>query len=179
MTYLIAYQMWDHSHNLSREQPTNRWESRGDVRNVTRWVDLLSRVWWTLLCIWLWSDISKCAGLTAFRFQHTESKYTWVHVYVCVHVLHVHITCLKDSIWTVCTFVTHTKQRLCASIYFFIRKIVTIRLKQNWRGQHRNKIMATQRYLESTLTLRSLTLSIYGAPILDVSRSHTTTQHSR
>jgi len=28
-------------------------------------------------------------------------------------------------------------------------------------------------------TLRSLTLYIYGAPILDVSRSHTTTQHSR
>jgi len=29
------------------------------------------------------------------------------------------------------------------------------------------------------LTLRSLTLYIYGAPILDVSRSHTTTQQSR
>jgi uncharacterized membrane protein AbrB (regulator of aidB expression) len=35
-------------------------------------------------------------------------------------------------------------------------------------------------YLKQTiLTLRSLTLYIYGAPILDVSRSHTTTQHSR
>jgi len=32
---------------------------------------------------------------------------------------------------------------------------------------------------EIILTLRSLTLYIYGAPILDVSRSHTTTQHSR
>ena len=30
-----------------------------------------------------------------------------------------------------------------------------------------------------SLTLRSLTLYIYGVPILDVSRSHTTTQHSR
>ena len=30
-----------------------------------------------------------------------------------------------------------------------------------------------------SLTLRSLTLYIYGAPILDVSRSHTSTQHSR
>ena len=29
------------------------------------------------------------------------------------------------------------------------------------------------------LTLKSLTLYIYGAPILDVSRLHTTTQHSR
>ena len=31
----------------------------------------------------------------------------------------------------------------------------------------------------SVLTLRRLTSYIYGAPILDVSRSHTTTQHSR
>jgi len=30
-----------------------------------------------------------------------------------------------------------------------------------------------------SLTLRLLTSYIYGAPILDVSRSHTTTQHSR
>jgi len=35
-------------------------------------------------------------------------------------------------------------------------------------------------YVElSTLTLRRLMSYIYGAPILDVSRSHTTTQHSR
>jgi len=30
-----------------------------------------------------------------------------------------------------------------------------------------------------SLTLRRLTSYIYGAPIIDVSRSHTTTQHSR
>ena len=30
-----------------------------------------------------------------------------------------------------------------------------------------------------SLTLRLLMSYIYGAPILDVSRSHTTTQHSR
>jgi len=33
--------------------------------------------------------------------------------------------------------------------------------------------------VQRILTLRSLTLYIYGAPTLDVSRSHTTTQHSR
>ena len=32
---------------------------------------------------------------------------------------------------------------------------------------------------EQHLTLRRLMSYIYGAPILDVSRSHTTTQHSR
>jgi len=34
-------------------------------------------------------------------------------------------------------------------------------------------------HLEVSLTLRRLMSYIYGAPILDVSRSHTTTQHSR
>jgi len=33
--------------------------------------------------------------------------------------------------------------------------------------------------IRGTLTLRRLMSYIYGAPILDVSRSHTTTQHSR
>jgi len=33
--------------------------------------------------------------------------------------------------------------------------------------------------IKITLTLRRLMSYIYGAPILDVSRSHTTTQHSR
>ena len=32
---------------------------------------------------------------------------------------------------------------------------------------------------DTLLTLRLLMSCIYGAPILDVSRSHTTTQHSR
>ena len=35
------------------------------------------------------------------------------------------------------------------------------------------------RVLSQYLTLRRLMSYIYGAPILDVSRSHTTTQHSR
>ena len=34
-------------------------------------------------------------------------------------------------------------------------------------------------FFPSVLTLRLLMSYIYGAPILDVSRSHTTTQHSR
>jgi len=34
-------------------------------------------------------------------------------------------------------------------------------------------------YSQMQLTLRRLMSYMYGAPILDVSRSHTTTQHSR
>jgi len=40
-------------------------------------------------------------------------------------------------------------------------------------------LLYKQWILLAQLTLRSLTLYIYGAPTLDVSRSHTTTQHSR
>ena len=39
--------------------------------------------------------------------------------------------------------------------------------------------VTTLQTTQPNLTLKSLTLYIYGAPILDVSRSHTTTQHSR
>ena len=38
---------------------------------------------------------------------------------------------------------------------------------------------AHDKWYLSLLTLRLLMSYIYGAPILDVSRSHTTTQHSR
>ena len=41
------------------------------------------------------------------------------------------------------------------------------------KGDHVKQITST------LLTLRRLMSYIYGAPILDVSRSHTTTQHSR
>jgi len=41
------------------------------------------------------------------------------------------------------------------------------------------KSIALKGELKFTLTLRRLMSYIYGAPILDVSRSHTTTQHRR
>jgi len=43
----------------------------------------------------------------------------------------------------------------------------------------KNWLSSKHGVIQACLTLRSLTLYIYGAPILDVSRSHTTTQHSR
>ena len=44
-------------------------------------------------------------------------------------------------------------------------------------GVHR--FLHVRRIRVKSLTLRLLMSYIYGAPILDVSRSHTTTQHSR
>ena len=50
----------------------------------------------------------------------------------------------------------------------------------NMRIDNRPSEMVVEfKYLGTTLTLRRLMSYIYGAPILDVSRSHTTTQHSR
>ena len=50
--------------------------------------------------------------------------------------------------------------------FYFVRDVI-----QN------HKIIISQN--TAVLTLRRLMSYIYGAPILDVSRSHTTTQHSR
>jgi len=47
-----------------------------------------------------------------------------------------------------------------------------------WSGRSSKKRMTKALYT-SLLTLRRLMSYIYGAPILDVSRSHATTQHSR
>ena len=44
---------------------------------------------------------------------------------------------------------------------------------------HEVPAIGTPHNLQKHLTLRRLMSYIYGAPILDVSRSHTTTQHSR
>jgi len=49
--------------------------------------------------------------------------------------------------------------------------LITFRGLKGW-GANRPLVLAT-------LTLRRLMSYIYGAPVLDVSRSHTTTQHSR
>jgi len=47
-------------------------------------------------------------------------------------------------------------------------------------GPKRNEEQGSgENYIMRSLTLRLLMSYIYGAPILDVSRSHTTTQHSR
>jgi len=51
----------------------------------------------------------------------------------------------------------------------------------SWKGWNveQKETSAFQAELAVQLTLRRLMSYIYGAPILDVSRSHTTTQHSR
>jgi len=51
--------------------------------------------------------------------------------------------------------------------------------KKNFLYSNEEIYVLTINDLDVELTLRVLMSYIYGAPILDVSRSHTTTQHSR
>ena len=78
------------------------------------------------------------------------------------------------------------KLHLFPSQYFmspFIWQDISISLVQLSLCLIRHHTMETYRGVEGCLhaflTLRRLMSYIYGAPILDVSRSHTTTQHSR
>ena len=75
-----------------------------------------------------------------------------------------------------CWFVT-LKQAKGPSTFFVLLFGMTLTLYPTSSVQSLNCYII-HRYMH-ILTLRSLTLYIYGAPILDVSRSHTTTQHSR
>jgi len=69
----------------------------------------------------------------------------------------------------------------CAYSYDKKITILPTRLKFIFLGDPSSisQTVVLSELLYKILTLRSLTLYIYGAPILDVSRSHTTTQHSR
>jgi len=68
--------------------------------------------------------------------------------------------------WQPCQCIIHQVAALFIVLHYFY-------LSQN------DDISSSSVTINKCLTLRSLTLYIYGAPILDVSRSHTTTQHSR
>ena len=70
----------------------------------------------------------------------------------------------------------NTKMKICTCKTMII-PVVTYS-SETWTStaKDKNNLHIFERQI---LTLRSLTLYIYGAPILDVSRSHTTTQHSR
>ena len=60
-----------------------------------------------------------------------------------------------------------------------IQEEITSRLKLGNACYYSAQNLLSSRLLSKNLTLRRLMSYIYGAPILDVSRSHTTTQHSR
>jgi len=72
---------------------------------------------------------------------------------------------------------------LTAPAVFPCFRVLKFVMLKRWIYEHHIRNLKSPVFLSCPslplLTLRSLTLYIYGAPILDVSRSHTTTQHSR
>jgi hypothetical protein len=64
-----------------------------------------------------------------------------VRSHVCVHV---HTPCLKNSVQILCTSKPNAKKCMCAGIYFFIRRIITLHEQHNRGGVLWNKIMYMQ-----------------------------------
>ena len=78
---------------------------------------------------------------------------------------------LSDS-----SFFTSTSRSCPVLLHFYSEQMTWS--KNNYSKHAWNMFIANDACW-ATLTLRRLMSYIYGAPILDVSRSHTTTQHSR
>jgi len=116
------------------------------------------------------------------------------HIYVCdaMHCVFVPMLeccnawiflCIKGWI----LFLTDNRQLLnpyvvCYDIQYVFHYTVCVFVCLSCEGtMYLTYVMSVELCSDTVrrLTLRSLTLYIYGAPILDVSRSHTTTQHSR
>jgi len=80
---------------------------------------------------------------------------------------------------------TYIKRECVFPQCFTASRLAILRRLDTASGAHKDgalscRVAKTRDYLlHRCLTLRRLMSYIYGAPILDVSRSHTTTQHSR
>ena len=69
---------------------------------------------------------------------------------------------------------SHLTGSVSVSVEFCVLYYEGTDLKADWQ-----RVFSRPFSVQTALTLRRLMSYIYGAPILDVSRSHTTTQHSR
>jgi len=116
-----------------------------------------------------------------------------------VHLHQLSINCYqRDSIYTQekeknirshCLLLQLTMPQvgLPSLLYVTVKRCIVVdasRRRPSVRGQSRSEVRGRMVLVYATRTLNPLTLRrlmsyIYGAPILDVSRSHTTTQHSR
>ena len=89
----------------------------------------------------------------------------------------------KGNEWSVCVaFILWLTVRFCLRFFLIAFKVYFSSRRAALPGiiEYTVFITVTSRNTcDLLLTLRRLMSYIYGAPILDVSRSHTTTQHSR
>ena len=98
------------------------------------------------------------------------------------HAQHLPAKCLATEIncftfnLTNCTALSY---RRISAFSFFPLTIKPTRCTIFNSNESTNQMQQFHRFITCRLILRRLMSYIYGAPILDVSRSHTTTQHSR
>jgi len=150
----------------------------------------------TILFVYCW--ISTCFGPTGpssgeFVQLFTQPLVLTVSVPLCSRALYV-VACLCD--YALCTKTGHNIQSTrteqhrhwttgCVNSCTNSPEDGPMGPKHVEIQQYTNKIVTSVGFhsiceiLKLLLTLRRLMSYIYGAPILDVSRSHTTTQHSR
>ena len=100
------------------------------------------------------NDITVPDGTCDFQTYRLLRKLLVTPSYVA-HVPYENFICEKNSVLVCCWISKPTNSGVEETVGYFHQRIST------------------------SLTLRRLMSYIYGAPILDVSRSHTTTQHSR
>jgi len=106
-----------------------------------------------------------------------QQHYTWMSKTLRMNVNNTTHECQQHYTWMSTTLhmnVNNTTHE-CQQHYTW-NSLLRFHGNSIYANASRCYVMPT---LPMLLTLRSLTLYIYGAPILDVSRSHTTTQHSR
>ena len=134
-------------------------------------------LWMTCLPMWFWRDNNNSGALTKKRLQ----KQCQVHVTQMIHLecSFITIRCEGEG-QTKHTSIQHQHVQFPAHL----KHINPLNPKLNpicyllaLLGAHH--FLHVSRIRVKSLTFRRLMSYIYGAPILDVSRSHTTTQHSR
>jgi len=147
-------------------------------------------MYWVINCVETNLFIKLTDGQSS-EFQSNQTRYTWIQL--SGHRINTHAGKMRIS-WTGCfaghwtLLVTTWSAILCHSIFPLNSHISLafnpLKLELNsicyllaLLGAHH--FLHVSRIRVKLLTLRWLMSYIYGAPILDVSRSHTTTQHSR
>ena len=120
--------------------------------------------------------ISSCIiqSIPSLLFQSSTSSFLQPHYYL-FYSEHLHIPILRMPV----RLCLHNCIFLLAKLYLLISLLVRLEFSMSVTPL---KLLSRKRYVyfyPTGLALRLIMSYIYGAPILDVSRSHTTTQHSR
>ena len=118
----------------------------------------------TCVCVFVWEGLCIFTRLNAHANFTVYGRFESLMHYIRQHYILLH-------------FILFYWQDRCACFNPLNPELNPICYLLALLGAHH--FLHVSRIMVKSLTLRLLMSHIYGAPILDVSRSHTTTQHSR